>query len=141
MPKKTAVQKRDGAEAPRVEVLTEPKGANYPPGRMLISSPREIAAVVAGIAPGQVLRLGALRQQLALAHDADYTCPLTTGIFLRVAAEAAAEEGSVLPSWRVVKDDGKLLDKLPGGPAAQAQHLRAEGHRVSQRGTTWRLEA
>jgi len=139
--KKTPIQKRDAAPAPRVEVLTEPKGANYPPGRMLISSPREIAAVVAGIARGQVLTLGAVRQQLALAHDADYTCPLTTGIFLRVAAEAAEEEGAVLPTWRVVRDDGKLLDKLPGGPSAQAERLRAEGHRVSQRGASWRLEA
>ncbi len=139
MPKRTAIQKRDTAEPPRVELLTQAKGANYPPGRMLISSPLEIAQVVAAIPRGEVITMGALRQQLAQAHDADYTCPLTTGIFLRIAAEAADEEDGALPYWRVVKDDGKLLDKLPGGPEAQAQHLAAEGHAVLRKGASLRL--
>lgn len=139
MPKKTAIQKRDGAEAPRVEVLTEPKGANYPPGRMLISSPREIAEVVAGIPQGAVMTMSALRRALADRHDADYTCPLTTGIFLRIAAEASDEENGALPYWRVVRDDGKLLDKLPGGTVAQAQHLKAEGHKITVKGATHRV--
>jgi alkylated DNA nucleotide flippase Atl1 len=94
-------------------VLTEPKGANYPPGRMLISSPQEIAEVVAGIPRGQVMSMSTLRRTLAERHDADYTCPLTTGIFLRVAAEASDEENGALPYWRVVRDDGR--------PASSAQ--------------------
>ncbi len=48
MPKKSAIQKRDAAPAPRVEVLSEPKGANYPPGRMLISSLSAIAELKQG---------------------------------------------------------------------------------------------
>jgi alkylated DNA nucleotide flippase Atl1 len=139
MPKKTAIQKRDTAPAPRVEVLTQPKGANYPPGRMLISSPQEIAEVVAGISRGQVMSISALRRTLAEQHDADYTCPLTTGIFLRIAAEASDEENGALPYWRVVRDDGRILDKLPGGPAAQAKRLTAEGHKVTAKGATLRV--
>ena len=70
-------------------------------------------------------------QHLALRYGADYTCPLTTGIFLRVVGEAAEEEraargGDVAPYWRVVRDDGALIDTLPGGTEAQARRLVAE---------------
>lgn len=132
MAKKTAVQKRDTTPAPRVEVLKEQTGPAYPPGRMLIASPLTIEAVVKKIRKGKVMTMGALRHTLALQHGADYTCPLTTGIFLRIVAEAAEEENAAgkrnaTPYWRVVRDDGSLLDKLPGGPAAQAKALKAEG--------------
>ena len=80
---------------------------------------------------GGVLTVGELRANLARNHRADYTCPLTTGIFLRVVAEAAEEEratlgGRIAPYWRVVHDDGTMIDKLPGGVAAQARRLAEE---------------
>ncbi len=127
---RTAVDKRDHADPPRVETLTEAKG-NYPPGKMLISSPIEIDALVRRVPEGRVLTMAALRANLAKAHRADYTCPLTTGIFLRIVAEAAEEEraargGVVAPYWRVVRDDGALIETLPGGTEAQARRLVAE---------------
>ncbi len=133
MAKKSATEKRDTAPVPVVEVLRETKGANYPPGRMLIASPLAIQAVIAKIPKGKVLTMGHLRQRLAAAHHADYTCPLTTGIFLRIVAEAAVEDQAAgkknnTPYWRVVKEDGSLLDKLPGGITAQKLLLKQEGH-------------
>lgn len=114
---------------PRIVVLTEPKGNAYPPGRMLIASPDTIAAIVQRIPRGQVLRLGDLRAALAAAHDANYTCPMTTGIFLRMLAEDVdrAGTGDDMPWWRVVRDNGALLDKLPGGAAGQRQRLERDG--------------
>lgn len=114
---------------PRIVVLTEPKGNAYPPGRMLIASPDTIAAIVQRIPRGQVLRLGELRAALAAAHDANYTCPMTTGIFLRMLAEDVdrAGTGDDMPWWRVVRDNGALLDKLPGGAAGQQQRLERDG--------------
>ncbi|MFY7923932.1 MAG: hypothetical protein ACOVSI_16120 [Gemmatimonas sp.] len=114
---------------PRIVVLTEPKGNAYPPGRMLIASPDTIAAIVQHIPRGRVLRLGDLRAALAAAYDANYTCPMTTGIFLRMLAEDVdrAGTGDDMPWWRVVRDNGALLDKLPGGAAGQQQRLERDG--------------
>jgi alkylated DNA nucleotide flippase Atl1 len=127
----SAIDKRDSAAPPKVEVLTVAKGNNYPPGRMLVSSPLELDAIVRRIPSGRVLTMGALRDALARNHRADYTCAITTGIFLRIVAEAAEEERAagarVAPYWRVVRDDGTLNDKLPGGVEAQARVLSAEG--------------
>ncbi len=130
---KTAIEKRDGAPAPHVEEQREGKGG-YPPGRMLIASPLEVQDVLLRVPRGRVLRMGDLRATLATKFNADYTCALTTGIFLRIVAEAALEErggaGPKVPYWRAVRDDGELVDKLPGGVAAQAGLLETEGVHV-----------
>jgi hypothetical protein len=120
-----------------VKTLETPKGANYPAGRMLIASPLVVADEVRSVPAGRVITLSALRDRLARRFDADFTCPMTTGIFLRVAAEAALEEGlsEMLPVWRVVREDGACLEKIAGGPRRQAEQLRAEGVDVAQRRT------
>src|ERR1700728_5254835 len=41
-----------------------------------------------------------------------------------------AEKSRVTPYRRVVRDDGRLLEKLPGGPSEQARHLEAEGREI-----------
>jgi hypothetical protein len=60
---------------------------------------------------------------------------MTAGLFVRIAAEAAEEDARagktpITPYWRMVKDDGSLNPKLPGGVASQARKLRAEGHTI-----------
>ena len=131
-PARSATAKRDAHPAPHVTTLAVRKGSNYPPGRMLIASPNAIDAIVRRIPHGRVLTLPDLRAALADAHDADYTCPITTGIFLRVAAEAAEEERALgatgaAPWWRVVRETGALIDKLPGAGATQRARLASEG--------------
>ncbi len=139
----SALSKLAKAAEPTVKTLSEAKGSLYPPGDMLISSPAEIQALVARIPSGQVATLSSLRDALAERHGADYTCPMTTGIFLRIVAEASLEAQALpesqatggmsraalsdTPWWRVVRDDGTLLDKLPGGVEGQRQRLVAEG--------------
>jgi len=60
---------------------------------------------------------------------------MTTGIFIRIAAETAEEDLSkgrkeITPYWRVIKDDGSLNEKFPEGTEAQAARLREEGHSI-----------
>lgn len=119
--RKSPIVKRDQARLPEIHHLTESKGASYPPGSMLIASPLEIGKVVQKIPSGTVMTLPDLRHSLANKFKADYTCPLTTGIFLRILADAAEEEGSTAscPYWRVVRADGRLIDRSPGGEAAK----------------------
>ena len=62
---------------------------------------------------------------------------MTTGIFVRIAAEAAEEDRRngktrITPYWRVIRDDGSLNDKFPGGVEHQAACLKLEGHRLKE---------
>jgi len=105
--------------------------ARYGVGKLLIPAPPDLEALIRHVKPGQVVTLGMLRATLANKAGAVATCPLTTGIFLRMIGEASEEDraagSEVTPYWRVVRDDGRLIDKLPGGVEAQADRLGAEG--------------
>jgi alkylated DNA nucleotide flippase Atl1 len=99
---------------------------------MLIPRPLDVEALVRAIPKGRVLTQSKLRERLAADAGADCACPLTTGIFVRIVAEAAEEDvragkKRVAPYWRVVRDDGRMNPKFPGGPDQQASRLSAEG--------------
>ena len=113
------------------KVVDDPRGR----GRMLIPKPLDVDALVREIHQGKPATVDQIRERLARDFQADLTCPLTTGIFLRIAAEAAEEdlsrgERDITPYWRVVRSDGSLNEKLPGGVEAQASRLREEAHSI-----------
>ena len=85
--------------------------------KMLISSPRSIANYVAKIPYGTKKSVKLMRRELAENANADNTCPLTCGIFLRIAIEASLEQSnganSDLPFWRVIDRNRTLIKKLP----------------------------
>ncbi|MBY0375654.1 MAG: MGMT family protein [Bryobacteraceae bacterium] len=141
---KTWREKYESPAEPELTTVPASLEAKWGRGKLLIATPKLIDAEVRKVPKGRVARLGEIRQELARQHGAAVTCPLTTGIFLRVAAELANEEEAegkkrIAPYWRVVRDDGELIDKLPGGCANQARRLQEEGHRVVQKGKKWRL--
>jgi len=126
---KSAREKLERQGLPKV--VDNPRGR----GRMLIPKPLDVDALVRRVQRGKLATVDQIRERLARDFGADLTCPLTTGIFLRIAAEAAEEDASrgerdITPYWRVIKGDGSLNEKLPGGVEAHAQHLRNEGHAI-----------
>jgi len=132
---------REKMEKPQEPKLVQipPKMSQFGKGSMLIPTPKLIAKVVCGIGKGRLMTIGEIRRTLANEFSADVTCPLTTGIFLRIAAEAAEEDRAngrkrVTPYWRVVKENGGLNPKFPGGEPEQARHLRREGFKIIKRG-------
>ena len=138
MPIKNPNQKlQDSKDMPKVEVLTDPKAiARYGGPRMLIAPPIEYDALMKTIAHGELITTDRLRAHLAGKHDADFTCQLTCGIFVNVAAHASAERDGVdeTPWWRTLKKDGELNEKYPGGIEGQKLRLTMEGHEVIQKG-------
>ena len=85
--------------------------------KMLISSPRSIANYVAKIPYGTEKSVKLMRRELAENANADNTCPLTCGIFSRIAIEASIEQSNRvkpdLPFWRVIYRSSSLIKKLP----------------------------
>jgi hypothetical protein len=121
----------------------EPKIVAIPPegwkrmggATMLVSTPLDVDAAIRTVPKGKLVTSGQLRTKLAHDHGAECACPTSTGIFVRIAAEAAEEDlvqgkKKITPWWRVIKADGSLNDKLPGGAKEQAKRLQAEGHDI-----------
>lgn len=126
---KTWREKLEKGQEPKV--VDDPRGR----GRMLIPKPLDVDALIRRIQRGKLATVAQIRERLAKDFHADFTCPMTTGIFLRIAAETAEEDFSqgekqITPYWRVIKEDGNLNEKFPGGTEAQAVHLREEGHTI-----------
>jgi len=117
----------------KLEREQEPEVVDTPKGRMLIPKPLDVDALIRKIPKGKLATVSQIRDRLAKDFHADYACPMTTGIFMRIAAETAEEDlrkgvKQITPYWRVIKDDGCLNEKFPGGTEAQATHLQEEGH-------------
>jgi len=113
------------------KVVENPRGG----GTLLIPRPLDVDTLVRRVERGRLVTVDQIRRRLAKDYGGDTTCPLCTGIFLRIAAEAAEEElasgaTEITPYWRVVKTDGGLNQKFPGGVDTQATHLKEEGHTI-----------
>jgi hypothetical protein len=106
-------------------------------GRMVILTPVIIRDFLLTIPEGKLATVNLIRDKFAQEYHTELTCPLTTGIFLRIAAGAADEEltagkDRVAPYWRVLREGGKLNPRYPGGVHRQAEHLRNEGFSVTE---------
>ena len=117
---------------PKVGRITGKMSRRWGEGTMVIPAPIEVDELMRHVPKGKLTTINELRAALARKHGTSICCPITTGIFAWIAAHAAAEaqaEGKkrVTPWWRTLKANGELNPKYPGGIAAQAAHLKAEG--------------
>jgi len=108
-------------------------GKRFGGRRVLVPTPLLIDGLVRKVPKRKLVTVKQIRERLAKDFKADSSCPLTTGILMRIVAETAEEdlrEGreEITPYWRVIKPDGSLNERFPGGVEAQAARLREEEH-------------
>jgi hypothetical protein len=108
-----------------IDVRPVPEGRRgMTPGKaMLYPSARMVNEAIREIPEGQTVTPKELRTALADSYDAEYTCPVTTTMMLRIVAEAANEarhngtpRGDVTPVWRVLDQRASALRKLTFDP-------------------------
>ena len=125
----------DDKGLPKVAEITDKMSKRWGTGTVVIPAPREVDEIMRQVPQGRLTTINQIRTVLARKHGASIGCPITTGIFAWIAANAAEEaaaEGKkdTTPYWRTLKSKGELNEKYPGGVATQAAHLREEGHTI-----------
>src|SRR5579864_4656435 len=110
----------DSKDLPRVGEITGKMTKRWGPGTMVISAPWEVDAIMEKVPRGKLVTINVIRQALAKKHGTTIACPIATGMFAWIAADAACEaeaEGRsrITPYWRTLKSQGELNDKYPGG--------------------------
>ena len=85
--------------------------------KMLIPTPLMIQEYINQIESGKVSEIETMRNDLAIENSADFTCPMTTGIFLKIVAEYNYEKLNqkrvdICPFWRIIDPNSKFSERL-----------------------------
>lgn len=129
---------RDSKDMPKFQIITDEKSIRkYGGNKMYFAPPMDYDRVMRLVPFGKLLTVGAIRTYFARQNGADFTEPITAGVFVSIAAWASFQRGTdETPYWRTLKANGELNPKYPGGIEAQKERLEKEGHRIIQKGRT-----
>ena len=129
---------RDSKDMPKIQIITDRNSIEkYGGDRMYFAPPMDYDAAMRRVPYGKLTTVGDIRAWFAKQSGADFTEPITAGIFVSIAAWASYQRGEdETPWWRTLKANGELNPKYPGGAEAQKEKLEAEGHTVIRKGRT-----
>ena len=121
---------------PKIQIITDKATIKkYGGEKMYFAPPIAYDESMKAVPYGKVVTAGNIRNYLARKNNADFTDPMTAGIFISVAAWASYQRTKdETPYWRTLKANGELNKKYPGGIEAQKEKLEAEGHVIMQKG-------
>ncbi|MDE6977087.1 MAG: MGMT family protein [Lachnospiraceae bacterium] len=128
----------DSKDMPKFQTITDEKSIQkYGGDRMYFAPPIDYDRVMRLVPRGKLLTVGMIREYFARRSGADFTEPITAGIFVAIAAWASFQrKDDETPYWRTLKANGELNAKYPGGIEAHRELLESEGHTVIQKGRT-----
>lgn len=132
----TMLRKSNGM--PKIQIIDDPATIQkYGGAKMFFAPPMAYDKIMREIPYGKVITIGNIRDFFARENHADFTDPITAGIFVSIAAWASFQRREdETPYWRTLKAGGELNPKYPGGVEAQKARLEAEGHRIIKKGRT-----
>ena len=126
----------DCKDMPKIQIITDEKSIKkYGGNRMYFAPPIDYDKIMKRIPCGSVITVGKIREYFAKLCGADFTEPVTAGIFVSIAAWASFQRfEDKTPYWRTLKADGELNAKYPGGIEKQKEMLEAEGRTIIRKG-------
>lgn len=104
---------QDNKDMPKLQMITDQKSIEkYGGNKMYFAPPIDYDKVMKRIPYGKVITVGKIREYFAALNDADFTEPMTAGIFVSIAAWASHQRTvDVTPYWRTLKTNGELNAK------------------------------
>jgi alkylated DNA nucleotide flippase Atl1 len=129
----------DSKDLPKVIEINENQSKRWGTGTCAIPSPKDVNEIMKHVPKGKLLTINNIREMIAQKYNATIGCPITTGIFAWISANAAEEMSAqgkkkITPYWRILKAKGELNSKYPGGVEHQMELLESEGHKIYQKG-------
>ncbi len=135
----------DDKDFPKVVKLEGKLASKWGEGTMVIPRPRDVDLIMKMVPRGKLITVSQIREILARFYNTTIACPLTTGIFSKIAAFAAEEERKggkrdVTPYWRTIKNDGSIDKKFPISDVEIAEILNSEGITVIRKGKKMKVK-
>ena len=103
----------DSKDMPKIQIITDRKSIEkYGGNKMYFAPPLDYDRVMKRVPYGRVTTVGEIREYFAKQSGADFTEPITAGIFVSIAAWASHQRsGDETPYWRTLKANGELNEK------------------------------
>ncbi len=130
---KSWTEKLNVKKEPKVVKLQESFSDIPADSLMLVATPKLVDDYMKQVPKGHHVDMKTLRKDLASDFHADNSCPLSTAIFVRVAAEAAFEQyklgknlSEITPFWRVIAPGSKMAARLTFSEDFLKEQIKAE---------------
>lgn len=122
---------------PKIQIVKDEKTIKqYGGNKMFFAPPIYYDELMKKVPKGKLITTKEMREYLAMKNNADFTDPMTAGIFTQIVAWASFQrKENITPYWRVLKSDGEINPKYPGGIELQKKLLESEGHTIITKGT------
>ena len=117
----------DSKDMPKFQIIIDQKSIEkYGGNKMYFAPPIDYDKVMKKVPYGKVITVGKIREHFAKLSGADFTEPITAGIFVSIVAWASYQRSEdETPYWRTLKANGELNAKYPNGIEAQKEKLEA----------------
>jgi hypothetical protein len=100
-------------------------------GKMLLPGPATVAALIKKVPEHKLITTNLLCRELTDEFKVRGTCPVTTQKAIQAIAHDATRK---VAYWRVIKANGGLMSRFPGGVEGHAALLKREGFAMDRKG-------
>lgn len=115
-------------DMPKIQIIEDKKTIErYGGNKMFLAPPVYYDELMKKAPKGKLITVSQIRNYLAEKNGADFTDPMTAGIFINIVAWASYQrKEDITPYWRTLKSDGELNIKYPEAIQLQKQRLEEE---------------
>ena len=130
------VMMKNNKDMPKIQIVKDEKTIQkYGGTKMFFAPPLYYDKLMKKVPEGGLITVGQMREYLAKQNNADFTDPMTAGIFVNIVAWASYQrDNDITPYWRTLKSDGELNKKYPEAIELQKRLLEKEGHTIISKG-------
>lgn len=127
---------KNNKDMPKVKIVEDENTIKKFGGtKMFFAPPIYYDELIKKVPKGKLITITQMRDYFAKIHDADFTDPMTAGIFVNIVAWASYQRNcDKTPFWRALKADGELNVKYPEAITLQKKLLEEEGHTIISKG-------
>lgn len=127
---------QNNKDMPKIQIVEDERTVKkYGGNKMFFAPPIYYDELMKKVPEGKLITVSQMREYLAKSNNADFTEPMTAGIFVTIVAWASYQRThDITPYWRTLKADGELNGKYPEAIGLQKRLLEEEGHTVVAKG-------
>ena len=122
-------------DMPKTQVVKDEKTIKkYRGTKMFFAPPIYYNELMKKVPKGKLITVSQMRDYLAKENNADFTDPMTAGIFVNIVAWASYQRNAdITPYWRTLKSDGELNVKYPEAIELQKNYLKKKDIQLFQK--------